>query len=303
MKIYQEEIYNLQTAALGQHINDSMDYFTILMDDEKTFKTRHAEVFSNLPTYLDRVPPWKEWIYSDKATDNCAFTVVLFVEPHRMMDIKMVKSWLEAVQTTDRKLRLKVIPRGKVSSNTEILWKLNKKAIGIEEALKELKLSEVDDTNDKVLERWINENEVLFPSISTASGPIVSINGHLYGPFNTNVDSSTINVWLQVEWHMRTELLQLLRLNFELERDPTALSQMTMFTGHLSTLLKKHRHLFTGSQVMDIPIDKVNHFEVEREDALLQVKVLLNPFSVSAAKVSAILLVLMIALKVIHFRN
>jgi hypothetical protein len=293
MKVYQEEIYNLQMAVMAQQIDDSADYLTLLLDDEKTFKSRHPEIFSMRLNYAQNMVPWTEWLYSDRATDNCAFTVVVVVKMHRSEDVGMVQSWLEAVDKTDRKMRLKIVPIGSLTTNTQILWKLHRKEVKPEAALDGLE-EDPQELENADLQRWIEQNSRLVPDLCKMAdkGPVVSINGHIYGPFTTPVAVSDINIWLQAEWQRRTETLQVLRINFELERDSTALTQMTLFTGHLVTLMQRHAHLFTGKTVMDIPLDKVCHFEVENETALVQIKVLLSPFSVQAAKISAILLVL-----------
>jgi UDP-glucose:glycoprotein glucosyltransferase len=339
---YQEEIYNVQMSIVAQELDDDSEYFELIMDEERTYPSRHRAVFSIEESFMDTVPmdtfpmdavsmdtipmdtapmdtfpmdavsmdtvpmdtfPMDavsmdtipmgkgEWSYSDRATDNCAFSVALYLDVDRKVDISMAKVWLTAVNKTERKMRLIILPLSGKNENIKVFWKLAHGHITASEALKELQDPTKEVIDEKVLESWITANSEKARSATKLlkDGPVVAINGHLYGPFNdANVKVAS---WLQYEWQRRTERLQLLRMKSGLERNPTSLTLMTLFEGRLKELLDRYPSLFNGKAGMQIPTEKVNHFVHRSSDAaLLHLTTMVNPFSTSAAKIAAILL-------------
>lgn len=253
-------------------------------------RSRHPDVDPiHEGAYLMELPSWAtseekkgevsySWLYSSKATDNCAYSVILKLTPAH---VEHLENWLRIVEISERKMRLQIVFEKVPSPKDQQLWKVIKNLaegrLSTKEAIYQL----------KTICSTVRGNP-------EESSPTVIINGHVYGPFSSSpLGPADLESLLLLEWNMRTERLQLIRLAQGLERTPGALTAMTLFEGHLRALLKgRFVHLFTGDRAIELPVDKLNHFKLQESSskALLSMTVIVDPLSMAGAKIASTLL-------------
>lgn len=270
----------------GELIDDTVDYYARLMDDPKVARSRHPGIDPiHEGVYLTELPAWAtngetkvkvpwSWLYSSKATDNCAYSVILKLTPAR---VDHLENWLRMLETTERKMRLHIIFEQVPSVKNQELQSALK-------GLAEGRLS-TQETIDQLVAICNTIREGPEELSST-----VIINGHAYGPFKDRpLEQADLESLLLLEWNMRTERLQLIRLAQGLERTPGALTAMTLFEGHLRALLKgRFAHLFTGDRAIELPVERLNHFKLqETSKALLSMTVMVDPFSMAGARIAS----------------
>lgn len=304
IKFYQEEIYNIQMALLAGDIDESTDYLKLLLDDEATFKSRHPLTFAEsvkAGRFLEGIPAKLRYI-SMGSKDSSSLTTVIFIgDLERSVDRTLLLQWLRHLETDEQhSIRFSIIPSclhfpSKMDAVVEAVMAGEAEVSALIDSIVGGGSSKSGAKEERPRPEWCmemrNQRHHLGADIST--GPLVAINGQLFGPL-TEETLLGINIvaWLQFEAHHRSgrilRLLRDLKGTDAIEHDSVVAA--CVYEGHLMRMLSERAYLVSGSPAMEIPLDKVVHFTVSTESPLVSMQFLLNPFSPGAAKFSALLL-------------
>lgn len=287
-------------ALFHNEIEDSTNVLNALMDGPDVFKSRHPTIFNSVGEtvrFSAEMPPKETWMPARNVTTEAlnAFSVLVHADLDRETDLLMINKWIKALSATEQQVRLGIVPRClRSTSRLAIIKKVYEGRIKSEEleSMLDPQGPPNEDLNNNELLTWCRSLKMSQMDKDLDLGPVVSINGRLFGPFPMLAEVIDIDVenWLRLEWRTRAQRLQILALKSSFEKETMAITQMTVFEGEIRSLIKSHQHLFSGNQAMEVPADKLNHFRLTSSTPLLRMNVMINPFSLTSAKLSAILI-------------
>lgn len=302
LKLYQDEIYSLQMALLEEEVNDSVDYLKRLFDDEETFKTRQTLIFDECvkkSQFLAELPSTLKYVAVNSMETAPLTSVIFFGDLKRSTDRALLLKWLRYFASGVKPdVHFAIVPLcgGSPCKGDSMIYRFMTGMVDVPGLIGFL---EIDDPkgpiNDATPLTWCQEMKQLHDdlNVDTTDGPRVSVNGQLFGPFPSEDSLAGIDIatWIRFEAQHRSLRIQVaLKDTLGSQIDHTTLVAACIFEGKLVKLIADRPFVFNRSPAMEIPLDKVVHFTCKADAALVNMQLMLNPFSVGAAKFSAMLL-------------